>query len=90
MSEKAGQNVMAILPDRLDHHQRRGGRDAAEHFHSALLAIDKAVAFGRVAGMTAFDGATQLPDGAHDGFFGARLGRPTFLVGSQAQIAARN
>jgi hypothetical protein len=90
MAVEAVQDVMAILPDRLDHHQRRAGRDAAEHFHAALLAIDEAVTFGGVAGVAAFDRAAQPPDGAHDGFLGARLGRPAFLVGGQAQIAVRN
>ena len=87
MAVEAVQDVMAILPHRLDHHQRRIGRDAAEHFHSALLAIDEAVTFGGIAGVTAFDRAAQTANGAHDGFLGARLGRPASLVGGQAQIA---
>jgi len=82
--------VMAILPDGFHHHQRRAGRNAAEHFHSALLAIDETVTFGGIAGVAAFDGVAQPPDGACDGFFDARLGRPAFLVGGQAQIAVGN
>ena len=61
-----------------------------DSFHSALLAIDEAVTFSGVAGVTAFDRVAQQPDGAHDGFLGARLRRPALLVGGQAQIAVRN
>ena len=64
MAVEAVQDVMAVLPHRLDHHQGRAGRDAAEHFHSALLAIDEAVTFGGIAGVTALDGVAQAPDGA--------------------------
>ncbi len=90
MAVEAVQDVMAVLPNSLHHHQGRAGRDAAEHFHSALLAIDEAVTFNGVAGVTAFDRAAQAANGAHNGFFGARLGRPAFAVGRQAQIAVRN
>src|SRR5262249_51122132 len=40
------QKMMAILPDRLDHHQRRILRDIAKNFHTALLAVDEAVLLG--------------------------------------------
>ncbi len=90
MAVEAVQNVMAVLPDSLDHHQRRVGRDGAEDLHAAFLAIDEAVTLGGIASVAAADFAAQLPDSRHDGFFGARLCRPAFLVGGQAQISVRN
>ena len=81
---------MAVLPDRLHHHQRGLGRDAAEDFHSVFLAVDEAVAFVGVAGVAAAHVAAFAPDGRHDGFLGARLGGPAHAVGGQAQISIGN
>src|SRR5690348_8607411 len=81
---------MAILPDRLHHHQRGFRRDLPEDFHAATLAIDEAVAFDRVTAVAAAYLATFAPDGVHHGFFRTRLRRPAFLIRRQAQISTRN
>jgi hypothetical protein len=90
MAVKARKDMMGVLPDRLDHHQRRVGRDATEYFHSVLLAVDEAVTFVGIAGVAASNVAAQAPYGGADGLLGAGLGRPALLVGGQAQIAAGN
>ncbi len=88
MGEQAGENMMAVLPDRFDHDQRRAGRNLAEHLHSVLLAIDKSVTLGRVVRMAPFDLAALAPDRGHDALFSALLCLPALLVGRQPQISA--
>jgi len=90
MAVETVKDVMAVLPHRLDDHQRRAGRDAAKYVHTDFLAIDEAMTLGGIVGVAALDVATQLPDGSRDSLFGARLGRPALLVGGKAQISACN
>ncbi len=75
------QNVMSVLPDRFHHHQRRIRREAAEYFHSVLLAINEPVLLDGVAGMPAPHLAAFAADGIHDGLFGLGLGGPAHPVG---------
>ena len=84
------QNVMAVLPDRLDHDQRRVRRNPAEDLHAVLLAVDESVPLYGVAGVPAAHVTAFAADGIHHGFFGLRLRRPAPLVGRQAQIPVRN
>ena len=81
MGEQAVQNMMAVLPDRLHHHQRRIRRQLAEDFHAVLLAVDESVLLHRVAGMPAAYVAAFAADGVHHSLFGLRLRRPALLVG---------
>ena len=75
------QHVMAVLPDRLDHDQRRVRRNLAEDLHPVLLAVDESVLLHGVAGVPAAHLAAFAADGVHDGLFGLRLRRPALLVG---------
>ena len=52
---EAGEDMMAVLPDRLGDDERRVGGDVAEDFHAVLLAVDEAVLFLLVEGMGALD-----------------------------------
>ena len=70
------QNVMAVLPDRLHHHQRRIRRKSAEHFHAVLLAVDESVLLYGVAGMPAAYLTAFAADGLHDSLFRLGLRRP--------------
>ena len=88
MSEQAGQNVMAILPDALRDNERRVGIKAAENFHAHLLRIDEAMALRFVEGMRAhhapaFGFKRSRDDGLH-----LHLFRPALLVGGRAEVAA--
>src|SRR6185437_15964410 len=87
---EAVQNVMAILPDGLDDDQGRRGWNLAEHFHAALLAIDKAVLFGWIERVAALCFRAETADGGGDGLFGAFLRGPAFLIGREPQISARD
>ena len=60
MRDQAGEDVMAVLPDRLGDDERRVGGNVAEDFHAVLLAVDEAVAFLLVEGMGALDRAAFL------------------------------
>src|SRR5260370_41894368 len=79
--------MVAILPNGLQHYQRSCGWDLPKNFHSALLALDEAVLLYRIVGMAAFHFEPFAADGIHDGLFGARLGRPAFLIRGEAQVA---
>src|SRR5262249_55057648 len=75
------QNVMAVLPDGLNHDQRSIRRQSAEYFHPALLTIDEPVALCRIARMATPHFAPFATDGVHNSFFGLRLRGPATLVG---------
>jgi hypothetical protein len=81
------QNVVAILPDGFDHHQRSLARDFPEDLHAALLAVNETVLFGGVEGMAAAHLAAGGADRGHDGLLGAILGGPASLVGGETQVA---
>ena len=55
--------------------------------HAALLAVDEAVLFGGVEGVTAADFEALAANGGHHRVFDARLGGPTLLIGGEPQIA---
>ena len=87
MGVEAVQKVMTVLPDRFDDDEGRIRRNRAEDLHAALLTIDKAVLFCGIAGMASPSLKSFGANGGHDGLFGARLGGPASLIGSQSQIA---
>ena len=90
MRVKSVEKMMAVLPDRFDDDERRPRRDLAEYFHAVFLAVDETVPLGGIGWMAALDARAQAPDGRHDGFFRAALGRPAFLICGQAQITISN
>ena len=55
MAAQPGQDVVAVLPDRLGDDERGVAVDAGEHVHAHALAGDEAVATRRVDGMAAPD-----------------------------------
>ena len=81
MRVQAVQNMMAVLPDRLHHHQGRIRRQPAEDFHSVLLAVDESVLLYGVAGMPAAYVTAFAADGIDHSLFGLCLRRPAPLVG---------
>ena len=46
--QQPGHQMLAVLPDRFDHHQRRVLGNGAEHLDAAFLAVDEAMLLGRV------------------------------------------
>jgi hypothetical protein len=54
-----------------------------------FLAVDEAVALGRMLGMTAPDVAARAPAAGHDLCFHAFLNGPALLIGGQPQIPVR-
>ncbi len=87
MRVESVQQVMAVLPHRLHNHQWRGGRDRAKDLHAALLAVDEAVALGRVDVVAAPRREPLGSDGGCDRLFDALLRGPASLVRRQAQVA---
>ncbi len=88
MRAEAGEHVMAVLPDRLGHNERRVCGYIAEDFHAVFLAVDEAVAFRLVEGVSAFDRIAFLVNGGGQVLFEGLLGSLTFLIGGSAEIAA--
>ncbi len=87
MGGQAGQEVLAVLPDRFGDDQRLMGIELAKNLQAHLLRIDEAMLFGRVERMRANDlpafGAQRL----REFVLHFRLFRPAFLVGGEPQIA---
>jgi hypothetical protein len=55
---QAGQDVVAVLPDGLDHHERRFRRQLLEDLDAGALAVDEAVL---ADGVAAPDGTSRRP-----------------------------
>ena len=88
MGEQPGQDVMAVLPDGLDHDQRRIGGNLPEDFHAVPLAVDESVPLFGVDWMAAADFAPKPTNPLGYGFFDGFLGRPAELIGRRTQVAA--
>jgi len=88
MGAKAGEDVVAVLPDGLGDDEGRVGGDVAEDFHAVLLAVDETVAFLFVEGVGAPDGKAFAFDGGDEAFFHGVLGGLAGLVGGGAEVAA--
>jgi hypothetical protein len=55
VAAQAGQDVVAVLPDRLDHDERRVDRDALEDLDARSLAVDETVALVRIERVATLD-----------------------------------
>src|SRR5947207_466529 len=69
VADEAVQDVVAVLPRRLDDYERGLARDQSEDFHSVLLAVYKAVAPLAIAVVAAADFVSLAADRAHHGLF---------------------
>ena len=90
MRNQSWQNVMAVLPHCFDDNDRRVFGNVAKHLHAVFLRIDEAVLLVRIYGVTALHREAKTPDRVCNFLFDLLLCRPTDLVRSEAQIAARN
>src|ERR1700744_4595675 len=90
MMNQPSQDMMAVLPDRLDHNNGRVAWNLLKDLQSISLAINESVAFFRDHGMCTHHVKAHAANGMHEGSLGCLLGRPAHLVGGQTQIAARD
>ncbi len=84
------QYVVAVLPDRLGHDERRFLRDASEYLHSPLLAVDETVAFIGIHGVRTLNAPSLPLDGLGQLSLHGRLGFLAVLIGGEAEIAVGN
>src|SRR6185312_17434798 len=89
-TDEPAQNVLGVLPDRFHYHYRRIFGDIAEDLQPITLAIDKAMAFFGVEGMSTAHAVAFPADGVHYRFFGLFLRIPADAVSGEAQVAVRN
>ena len=86
--DKAGEDVVAVLPDRLGHDQRRVAGNGAEHLQAVLLAVNEAVLLDRIVGVAALDLEAFLLDRGGEFLLHRRLFGFAGLVGGKAQVPA--
>ena len=82
--------MLAVLPHRLDHEQRRVIRNAAKGLYAALLAINKSVQLGGVVLMAATYLVATRPNGLGDCILDFHLHGPALLIGGEPQVAVRH
>jgi hypothetical protein len=87
MSQQSVQDMMRILPHRLGHDQRRLRIDFAKNLHPLLLRADEAVPLGLLKRMRPHNLISLGRDGRRQRLLHPLLGRPAFLIGTEAQIA---
>lgn len=80
MRDEPRQDVMTILPNRLHHDQRRGGRNFAKDLHASLLRIDEAVLLPGVVLVSTAQLESEAGRRRHKRLLDSILGRPAFLV----------
>ena len=85
---KAGQDVVAVLPDGLGDDERRVDGDGFEDLQAVFLAVDETMAFLRVERMGAANLTALALDGGDEQGFHGGLGFLASLVGGKSQIAA--
>ena len=88
MTAKAGEHVVAVLPDRLCDDERAVRIDRPEDVHAHPLAADEAVARRRVGRMAPDDAGAVATEGCVDVPLELDLGGPAESVGSLPEVAA--
>ena len=81
--QQAGKQVLAVLPYRFDHHQRRIGGNGAEDLDAPLLAVDEAMLLHRIKIMPTAHFMALGADCRRHGCFDFGLHRPAFLIGRE-------
>jgi hypothetical protein len=84
--DQSVKDVMRILPDRFGNDQSRLGIDRVENLHALFLGADEAVLLHSVHGMGSSQLETACVDCLRQTRFHFGLGRPTNLIGGQAEI----
>jgi hypothetical protein len=87
---QAGEQVVAVLPDRHRGDDRRVLCDFREHIHAHALRGDEAVLLRRVVRVGTHHFDTFTFEGGGDLFFHGFLRGPADLVGRKAQVARCN
>ena len=80
MSDKPGKNVMAVLPDSLDHNQRGFRRNLVKDLDAVPLAMNKAVLLDGIVGVTSADRRSTAANGGCHGLLHLCLCGPASLV----------
>src|SRR5882724_9014817 len=83
---KAGKNVVAVLPNCFGDDDRSIVWNALKDVHAITLAIDEAVRLVREKGMSSLELAAKTIDSCCKGFFHGLLCGPAFLIGGESQI----
>ena len=90
MCEKAVQNMVAVLPNRLRHDQWFIGGNFLEDLHSVLLAVNESMPLCGIEGMGAFNGGALCFDRGYKLLFHFRLGSFAGAVCFDPQVAVCN
>ncbi len=90
VAAQARQHVVAVLPHRLDHDERRVGRDGVEHLDPHPLAVDEAVPLLGVDGMGSAHAPAERLDGGREVALELLLHGPARHVGARPHVAARD
>ena len=85
-----GQDVVAVLPDRLRHDHRRIGGNGLEHVHAHPLGGNEAMLLHRVIRVGSDHFHAFGSKRGDDLLFHGLLGRPAGLVGREAQVTTGN
>jgi hypothetical protein len=76
MGHEARENMMAVLPNRFDHHQRSLGRNLAKDFDAVALTVNESVLLHWIKWVSAANGMSASANRTHHRLFHLVLGRP--------------
>ena len=90
MGEKAVQDMVAVLPNRLRHDQWFIGGNFFEDLHSVLLTVNESMPLFGIEGMGAFNGGSLRLDRGDKLLLHFRLGSFAGSVCFDPKVAVRN